>query len=79
MSITSIEKINMNLEEGRLLYAALSLLRDFVVESSPEGNEHLNIEPQQIFEGVMKRQKQLFPEVNQVSSILSETGEPFKL
>lgn len=79
MSVTSVDKINMNLEEGRLLYAALSLLRDFVIESSPEGNENLNIEPQQIFEGVMRRQTELFPEANKVSSILSETGEPFKL
>jgi len=55
----------------------MSLIRDFLVQEA--GEEDLDkITPEIVIAGVKKRVIELFPDLNKVSSILSETGEPFK-
>lgn len=89
--INSIEDINLNLEEGRLAYAAMSLLRDFLIHETGEENAE-KVTPSVVLEGVKKRVVDLFPDLNNLvgilndkysesinhSGILSETGEPIR-
>lgn len=75
--INSVSDINFNLEEGRLLYAAMSLLRDFLIQEYGEENSD-KVTPDGVLDGVKKRVPELFPDMKTVRSILSETGEPIK-
>lgn len=74
--INSIDQVNLNLEEGRLLFAAASLLHGVLIQKLPEEDQP-QVTPEVVFAGIKKRCIELFPDMKIVSSILSETGERY--